>query len=266
MFEQLFDKIQRLGRVNLQPIKKEGNYTDKDISLIYNDQQGKYEEVAAISNSKAVTSASALIDFIKEECRRRDNNTGDKATLQLNLTGGKFTADTDFNKGNCEYNRKFSQQWEVLIGYANKSLSHRDFMKALKKLKPSIEEFDRVFRAFSQIRLIGNSKLISNPVFTSTSEVAEHGYLCKYTLEGGGEGEAVIPDGFQLYMPYGKGTDKDYCINVELLFSRNDCDELDIEFACPDLDYVEEEAIKDEAKYIRENTAELSELLVLADF
>lgn len=266
MFKQLFDIIQGQRRESLLSIKKEGNYTDKDISLIYNDNAGKYEEVSIINNSRGVTSASALVDFIKEECRRRENSTGDKATLQLSLTGGKFTADTDFNKGSCEYNRKFSQQWEVLTSYANKSLTHREFMKALKKLKPSIEEFDRVFRAFSQIRLIGNSKLVSNPVFTSTSEVVEQGYICKFTLEGGGEGEAVIPNGFQLYMPYGKGTEKEYCINVELLFSRNDMDELDIEFACPDLDYVEEEAIKDEAKYIRSNTEELSQLLILADF
>jgi hypothetical protein len=266
MISELFDKIQGQSRPNLLPVLKEGNYKEKGIDLVYNDNAKKYEELPALNKTMSVTSASALVDFIKEECRRRENETGDKATLQLNLTGGKFTADTDFGKGVCEYNRKFSQQGEVLKEYANKTLTHKDFMKALKKLKPSIEEFDIVFRAFSQIRLIGNSKLISNPVFSNTSETQEAGFLCRYSLEGGGEGEAVIPDGFQLYMPYGKGTEKEYCIDVELLFSRNDMDELEIEFACPELDYVEETAIKDEAKFIRDNTTDLNQLLILADF
>ncbi|MEI8128011.1 MAG: hypothetical protein WCG95_00205 [bacterium] len=266
MIKQLFELIQTQSRPDTLQIIEQGNYTEKNAILVYNDNKKGYEEIAETKLVYGVTSASALVDFIKEECRRRGNLTGNKSTLQLTLTGGDFRADTDFNYGKCEYNRKFSQQWIMLQQYANKTLSHKQFMLALKKLKPSIESFDAVFRAFSQIRLIGNSKLISNPIFTSTSEQSEAGYLCKYSLEGGGEGEAVIPDGFQLYLPYGKGTEKEYCVNIELLFSRNDSDELEIEFGCPELDNVEERAIKDEAKYIRENTSELNEILILADF
>lgn len=267
MLAELVEKLQNQKRPEVLTVTKDGNYTDRQIELVYNDEKGMYTEIPACSNNvHTVTSASALVDFIKEECRRRENPSGNKSTLQLGLKGGKFAADTDFNRGACSYVRMFSQQWEVLTSYANKTLSHREFMRSLKKLKPSIDEFDKIFRAFSQIRLIGNSKLISNPIFTSTSETAEQGYLCKYSLEGGGEGEAVIPNGFQVYLPYGKGTEKEYCVNIELLFSRNDYDELEIEFCCPDLDYVEEQAISDEAEYVRKNTEELTNLLILADF
>ena len=120
MIEQLFNKIQGLARENTLDVEKQGNYTKKGIKLVYHDSRGQYEEISEIKNTDTVTSASALVDFIKEECRRRENITGDKATLQLSLIGGSFYADTDFNYGICKYARKFSQQWEMLQNYANK--------------------------------------------------------------------------------------------------------------------------------------------------
>lgn len=266
MIEQLFDKIQGLKRPETLKSTRGGNYTEKEITLVYNDGTKKYEEPAGTKYTYAVTSASALVDFIKEECNRRDNKIGNKSTLQLNSTGGLFIADTDYKYGVCEYNRKFSQQWEVLQKYANQTLSHKEFMRALKKLKPSIDEFDAVFQAYAQIRLIGNSKLISNPIFTNNQ--AESGYMCKYTIEGSekDEQETTLPAGFTISLPYGKGTEDLYDVDIELLFSRNEYDELEIEFGVPELDNIEEQAIKDEAQYIRDNTEDLAELLILADF
>ena len=52
----------------------------------------------------------------------------------------------------------------------------------------------------------------------------------------------------------------------DLLFTRNEDDEIEIEVLCPEFENIEEQAIIDEAEYIKEQTQGYSDLLVLSDF
>lgn len=67
-------------------------------------------------------------------------------------------------------------------------------------------------------------------------------------------------------MPFAKAGDTKYSIPVDLLFFRNEDDELRIEVLCPEFENIEERAIIDESEYIKKETENLSELLILADF
>lgn len=241
-----------------------GQYSSREIELLYNDSQKSYQQLNSKPDNKIVGSMKAFADCIKEELRRRENETGDKATVRIFSEGGYFIPDEDFGIFMTSYERINSQQWNYIKSHINKIMNHRAFLEFVQALKPSIDGFDNLFQRLSSIRLIGNSTLCSNPIFTNGEQ--EQGYKCSYKLEDGYEGEEILPQGFICHVPFVKAGEKLYEIPIELLFYRDDNDELGIRVMCPLFENIEEQAIIDEAEFIKEQTAEYKQLLVLSDF
>lgn len=241
-----------------------GQYSSRSIELLYNDGEKEYEQLNSRPENKTVGSVKAFTEYIKEELRRRGNEAGDKATVRISSTGGYFIPDEDFGIFKTTYQRINSQQWMYIREHINKIMSHRVFLEFVQALKPSIEEFETLFARLSSIRLIGNSTLCSNPIFTNGEQ--EQGYKCKYKLEDGYEGEEILPQGFIAKVPFVKAGETFYDVPIELLFYRDENDELGIRVMCPLFENIEEQAIIDEANYIKEQTKNHEKLLVLSDF
>lgn len=269
MLEEFLEKAASYLRSQKRPehllVKEYGSYSERVCEYTYSDFDKGYQKKSRGNNEKQVRSIGAFISAIKEELRRRNNKTGDKATVRLSLDGGFFTADDDFNGGvNIEYKRLNSQQWELFKSGINKTMDHRSFLLFLQALKPSIDKFDDVFRSYVTLRLVGHSELTSNPIITDNGQSS--GYTCTYKLEDGTDGEETFPEGFRLNLQFAKAGVMTYDISVDLLFFRDDDDELKIQVLCPEFEHIEEQAIIDEAEKVKNDISESEDLLILSDF
>ena len=65
-----------------------GQYSSRSIELLYNDGKKEYEQLNSRPENKTVGSVKAFAACIKEELKRRDNQTGHKATVRIYSKGG----------------------------------------------------------------------------------------------------------------------------------------------------------------------------------
>lgn len=264
IFKEAIKTIERNKRPELIEAPIYGRYTEKYQTFLYNDSNRIYERCFSRSDNKTVRSVKAFAEIIKEELRRRENESGDKATVKVSLDGGYFIPDDDYGKEEVKFNRLNSQQWDTVKNGINRTYNHKTFLLFLQSLSPSIVNFKEVFRYFSLLRIVGNSILTSNPVITECGQT--EGYTCTYKLDNGCDGEEYFPTGFSADVPFAKAGEKTYNIPFNLLFTRNDDDELRIEVLCPLFENIEENAIIDEANFIKSETEQFEKLLVLSDF
>lgn len=243
-----------------------GLYSERERTFIYNDSQEYYEVEIRQPREKEVHNVKAFALSIAEELKRRGNATGDRATVNINSHGGLFIPDDDFGGYEIAFRRINSQQWNLVKKMLNQTVNHKQFLLWLQGLKPSFdgEVFQNLFLKFVQLKIVGTSKLVSNPIITQNGQ--EQGYTCCYRLQDGTEGEEHFPTGFSVRVPFAKAGDTYYDIPIDLLFTKDECDGIQITVLCPEFENIEERAIIDEAKYITQETKKYSELLVLSDF
>lgn len=241
-----------------------GQYEPVEREFIYTDCSQQYDYEVFNQKDKEVRSVKAFAKVIAEELKRRNNPTGYKATVSINLEGGYFIPDDNTQETKITFDRLNSQQWNLLKRNINSDMDHRQFLLFLQALKPSIINFENVYKSFATLRLVGKTELTSNPVITESGE--KSGYKCTYRLEDGTDGEENFPTGFLADVQFAKAGDKKYPIPIDLLFYRDEDNEIRITVLCPLFENIEEQAIIDEANYIIENTQDFNELLVLSDF
>lgn len=269
LLADLLDAVKNQKRPELIKVPVYGLYNSEERTFLYSDEDKTYFQKCSFPDNKGVRSVKAFATCISEELKRRNNETGSKATVHIGLNGGMFIPDDNFGGYNILFNRLNSQQWNTIAKAINIIYDHRNFLLLIQSLKPSFAEmgidFQEVFAAFSKLRLIGNSTITSNPIMTADG-AQEQGYICRYKLENGCDGEEVVPSGFEIKVPFAKAGDFKYVIPIDLLYTRNEDNELEIRVLCPDFENIEEQAIIDEANYIKQETEKYSELLVLSDF
>ena len=264
IIEQAIDALKNQKRPELIECPVYGQYSANPITFMYNDDRKQYEMRKSQPSDKRVRSVKAFAKIIAEELRRRENSSGDKSTVSINLSGGEFIPDDDYGYSKITFERLNSQQWKLIKSGINTRMDHKQFLLFLQGLKPSIEYFADVFRSYATLRMIGRTELTSNPVFTEDGQ--NSGYTCSYKLEDGTTGEEKFPTGFVATVQFAKAGDKSYDIPIDLLFTRNEDDEIEIEVLCPEFENIEEQAIIDEADFIKEQTKNYTDLLVLSDF
>ncbi len=264
VLKEAIEVLKNKKRPELIDVTVYGRYSCRNQTYLYNDSQQQYELHRSVPADKTVRSVKAFVEIIKEELLRRGNETGQNSTVKINLDGGYFIPDDDFGEEMIKFSRLNSQQWNFVKDGINKVYNHRGFLKFLQALAPSVDNFTEIFKSFSLLRLVGKSVLTSNPIITSEGQ--SEGYTCTYKLEDGCDGEEHFPTGFCLRVPFAKAGEKFYNIDIELLFFRNEDDELRIEVQCPLFENIEEQAIIDEAQFVKEKTESYANLLVLSDF
>lgn len=264
LVKEAIEILKESKRPELIDVTIYGRYSSKKQSFLYSDANKRYEFNYSKPDDKEVRSVKAFVSIIKEELLRRENELGSKATVKIDLSGGYFIPDDDFGKEKIVFERLNSQQWNLVKNGINRVYNHRGFLQFIQQLAPSFDDFQEIFRKFSLLRLVGKSVLTSNPIITSEGQT--EGYTCTYKLDDGCDGEEHFPTGFTLSVPFAKAGDKYYNIPIDLLFFRNEDDELRIEVQCPLFENIEEQAIIDEANFVIDATSACTDLLVLSDF
>jgi len=269
LISKLIDNIKEEKRPHLAHIVEYGKYTNRERVVFYNDREQHYDKpyVADTVKKTEVRSAKAFVEYIKDELARRNNEKGHHASVQIGLDGGKFTADDNFNEGICTYSRLKSEQLIALEHAKDKTFSQAEFLQLLQRLKPSIPDFKNIWTTFSKLRIERNSRMSSNPVFDDNLEM-EEGCICTYEIQSGanvGTTEEVrIPLEFEVTMPFVKAGKNFYNFRVELVVSKGNYG-VEITTVIPDYEIRIEQAIIDEAEFIKNSLKDAEELLVLAD-
>lgn len=264
LLQEAIETLKKQKRPELIDCPVYGQYEPTIKTFMYSDSDKSYVLNNEPLQKTAVKSARAFSEIIKEELKRRNNETGAFSTVVINLNGGYFSPDDNSQRQIFYYNRLNSQQWNLIKGAINKTYNHKNFLLLLQALKPSLEDFNIWFQKFSTLRIVGNTKLESTPFFTS--EGAQSGYICRYRLEDGTTGEENFPSGFTLDVPFAKADCHTYQIPIDLLFARDEFDNIQIEVQCPLFENIEEQAVINEAQFIKTSCENFKELLVLSDF
>lgn len=264
LIKEAIEALKDKKRPELIDVTVYGRYSAKKQTFLYNDSAQEYEIHTSKPEEKEVRSVKAFVEIIREELRRQENESGNYSTVKINLNGGYFIPDDNFGEETISFKRLNSQQWNLIKNGINRVYDHKGFLQFLQALAPSINDFQELFKRFSLLRLVGKSVLTSNPIITSEGQA--EGYTCTYRLEDGCDGEEHFPTGFALTVPFAKAGTELYNIPIDLLFFRNEDDELRIEVLCPLFENIEEKAIIDEAEFVKTETKEYANLLVLSDF
>lgn len=264
MLKELFNRIDTKRDVKTT-VTEYGVYGERQIECVYNDAKQCYEEQDRISRSIDVSSVNSFIDFIREELDRLGNKTGKKSTVIINNDGGEFCADDDFKDINCDYNRALTTLWKTLRSAANRKMNHEELLTTLQRLRPCIPNFEELYRNLLDIRTIGRSVMISNPVFIDGEAGA--GYKISFKLQNGADDEAILPSNFTCVVPFAKGRpDVTYEVPIELMFLNNGSGKVEVLFQCSELERIEEKALQDEVEYLTKNLEEFKDLLVLLNY
>lgn len=183
-----------------RPVKDEatiyGNYTTIKKEAFYNDAEQRYIVRDYLKSCENVSTVQSFSDFIKEELKRRDKATGKLATAIISSSGGYFTADDDFQRGNCKFTRSLSEQWEAFKKCIGQTFNHEEFLRLMQKLSPSIVNFEELYPLFLDIRVIGRSESVSKPFYVNGE--CESGVKIKFKMHGGEDEDIILPDHFTI--------------------------------------------------------------------
>lgn len=260
--KKILEKIQAQRPVK-ETVTIHGNYTDKEIEAIYNDAAQRYETRDPLKSCEDVSTVESFADFIKEELKRRDKESGKFATAVINSNGGHFTADDDFQRGNCRFNRSLSEQWIAFKECIGRSYNHEEFLRLMQKLSPSIVNFKELYPTLLDIRIIGRSEEVSKPFYVNGE--TESGVKIKFKMRGGEDEDITMPESFIITLPYAKGNyDKLYEVPVQLVYDNRNG--INILIQAPEFEQAEERALLDEVEYLKKELSQYPDLLVLFNF
>lgn len=250
-----------------RPVKDEatiyGNYTNSTKEAFYNDAKQQYEVRENLKTCENVSTVKSFSNFIKEELSRREKPTGKLSTAVIDSNGGYFTADDDFQRGNCRFIRSLSQQWLLFKESIGRNYNHEEFLRLLQALSPSIKDFEILYPNFLDIRIIGRAETVSKPFFVNGEQ--ENGIKLKFKMRGGEDESIVLPDTFTVSLPFAKGNyDKLYEVDVNLVYDNRSG--VSILIQAPRFEQAEEKALLDEVNFLKEELSKYPDLLVLFNF
>lgn len=268
MLNKLLKKLEQ-KREALIDVKDYGVYSSRNVEAIYNDNHECYNITSQNKRNIYVSTVDSFIDFIREEFKRADNNTGNISTVIINSSGGHFCADDDFKNITCEYQRSLTAGWKALENVANHKINHEQLLTVLQKLRPYIDDFENLYFTLLDIRTIGRSEMVSNPVFFAGENGfgASSGYKITYKLQSGNQEESILPSRFTVNLPYSRGRqDILYEVPIELMYLNNGNGSIEVLFQIPELEQIEEQALQDEVEYLENKLGEFKDLLVLLNY
>ncbi len=216
---------------------------------------------------REICNIESMVTVAKEEARRRDNKTGDHMTVIFNKTGANFFTDDKnrLNPDSWTYNRRNSRQLSILEKGLGSQMDHQGFLRLFQGLKPSIKNYETLFRAYRKTRASKTSQAISAPILQDGKMGAE--FSMAFQVEGGNAGtpqNAAFPAEFAVEMPVVVGSQKKYEFGVEVDIWLQD-KTLVWGIRCPELLTLIEQSVLDEIEFFRKETAELPDLCIVMD-
>lgn len=237
--------------------------TGRGFQEIPNWAQERPAEVRSVSSVKSLAAAAL------EELSREENQCGEGMTVIFDNKGATlFINDLDTEKKHLRwrYNRCSSQQWDWLCAHENRVLEHKDFVRVIQGLKPSIENYQELFRAIRRANITDKVDMTSNPII----EDGQLGSSIAFNLKvENGETKASIPTEIPLSMSYSRCSEAVYDFTVYVDVERIKKDQhhtAGFRLNFIERFIIEDQEVQDEITLFESMTAERPKILKLLNF
>lgn len=235
--------------------------------LLYDDRDDSYSPVERWNQrTRTVSNIESLSAMVIEEARRLQNGTGDWMTVVFSLKGAQFFVTDQDTRTVFGYDRKLSPQWCLLNENLGRGMPHRDFVRLLQALRPSIVDYRSILAQFRDISFGAGVTIQSSPLLVK----GKGGFhYCLVLTAKSGETEAELPTEVKFEIQFARGSRARYEMTAEVDISlKEQGDKKAVEFALlvPDQAAIKEQAIADEVQWFKEQAKELTQLHILEDY
>lgn len=238
---------------------------------IRDDETDGYNEVERfVHRKRQVSNIESFTSMVIEEARRSDDGKeGDWMTVVFNQRGGQLHLDDRDGRQVFEFVRELAPQWQLLAAQEKaEPMEHAEFLRLLKRLRPSILEFPRVIGDFSKVSFHKGMQIDSSPELREGR--AGMAYNVQVTAGAAGKLETALPAELDLELPFARGSRQKYRMKADISIDLDEDDagkdKLFFGLLVPDLPTIEEQAIADEVTYFRSQVPALPRLHVLEDY
>jgi hypothetical protein len=219
--------------------------------------------------SRSVSSVESLAKVALEELTRSNNETGSGMTVSFDNKGATLYVNDLVEEAKhiqWRYNRCFSQQWMWLVKYADQVFEHREFVRVIQGLKPSIADYKEFFRSIRRANITDKTDVVSNPII----EDGQLGSSVSFNLKvENGETKATIPTELHLIMPYTRCSEEQYALTVDIDVERIKKDThhtAGFRLKFVEQSIIEDQAVTDEIRKFEELTQDKPGILKVLNF
>lgn len=235
-------------------------------TFMYDDSAQKYGEIPRFVKFEGkVSTVESFAELVVEYAKRIGKPDGAKQTVTFTSAGATYSPDDDDRRHLFTYGRVLSQQWNALLAALKKPMSHKELIRTLQSLSPSIVHYTIVANAFRRLTVSKDVKLVSEPVLNEGGD-STNGYNVQLSVKGG-TSETTLPSSLDVKLQYARGSHATYVVPVEVDLTDKDGVPVITLFA-PMIDAIADQAVLDEMKFFDEqmDATGLKELLTVINF
>jgi hypothetical protein len=238
------------------------------------DESFEYEEIApdAIAPKdkvRTVSTIESLKDVIKHLIDNGEPDAHKQFEIALDDDGATFYPNWKHGHRHdkVRYNRCKSQQWLSLLAFLDeKPLAHAQFIKRLRTLRPSIENFEYLYSQWSTIAISDDNAFVSDPDITQNGSGAASASMKVKIKNTNAEADVTLPFSFDLTLPLVRGSKETYSFQavIDAVGVPNNSGSRDWKFSIeiPELKITKDQLLQDEADYIDEQFIDKHLLIV----
>jgi hypothetical protein len=243
--------------------------------FIYSDKEQEYAEIERfVKFEGSVSTVESFAELVVEYAKRFETKaqgktaaaaikpTGRNQTVTFTSKGATYSPDDEDRRHLFTYNRVLSQQWNALVG---KSMFHKDFIRALQTLSPSIVDYSLVLASFRKLTVSKDVKLVSEPVLNDSGD-SNNGYNVQLSVKGG-TSETTLPSMITAKVQFARGGAATYDVPIDVDLSDREGVPV-ITLYAQTLAAIADQAVLDEMKFFDEqmDATGLKELLTVVNF
>lgn len=246
--------------------------------FLYDDREQKYQEIDRFVKFEGqVSTVESFAELVVEYAKRFEAKaanklshdfakaTGNNQTVTFTGKGATYSPDDEDRRHLFTYQRAISQQWQALVAVLGKPLTHKELIRALQTLSPSITDYALVIASFRKLTVSKDVKLVSEPVLNDTGD-SNNGYSVQLSVKGG-TSETTLPSWITARVNYTRGSAAAYDVPIEVDLADRDGVPV-ITLYSPTLAAIADQAVMDEMKTFSESmeASGLKDLLVVVNF
>jgi hypothetical protein len=264
LFEKLTTKLPEVVTID----------NNRHFLLEKDDESFKYEEITPDAPSpkervRTVSTIESLKDVIKHLIDNGQTDAHKQFEISLDDEGATFYPNYQHGHRHdfVRYNRCKSQQWLSLIAFLDeKPLAHAQFIKRLRGLRPSIENFEFLYSQWSTIAISDDNAFVSDPDITQSGSGAASASMKVKIKNTNAEADVTLPFSFNLTLPLVRGSKETYSFQavIDTVGIPNNTGSRDWKFSIeiPELNITKDQLLQDEADYIAEQFIDKNLLIV----
>jgi hypothetical protein len=234
--------------------------------FIYNDAAQEYEEIDRfVKLEGSVSTVESFAELVIEYARRGSWKKGEHQTVTFTSSGATYSPNDVDRRHLFTYRRVLSQQGQALVAILGKPLSHKELIRALRSLSPSIVDYALIMNGFRRLVVSKDVRLASEPVLSESGD-SNNGYNVQLSIKGG-TSETTLPSAIDVRVQFARGGTASYNVPVEVDLSDKDGIPVITLFA-PTLPAIVDQAVLDEMHLFDEtmDSSGLTELLTVVNF